>query len=703
MATQEKNPAIAANNQTGEEQRANNNIPHLANATWILEATLSYARRGWHVIPLHTPVNGRCSCGKTDCQHIGKHPRTMNGLKDASTDEATIKEWWTAWPSANIGLVAGEGSGIAVLDIDTDKGGEDSWADLLDEYGVYPETVEAITGGGGRHIIFKHPGCFVKSINGFRPGLDSKADGGYIVAPPSLHKSGRRYQWEVSSHPDDIPLADMPTWLIEILNGPGKNSTVEPIPEFIPEGKRNNTLTSLAGSMRHRRASQRAIEAALLIENKERCTPPLSDAEVKQIAESVSKYSPGEASSPSQSLRGCDAVPVKIHRLCDVEEPPPMRFIVDDFIPVDYPTLLYGDGGQGKSYIALYLACCVAIGRYFLDKHVQEGNVLFVDFELDEAEQARRAYKVSRGLGLATPPEGLLYYSPLSQDKKAGDLNSIIDSLVSFIKDHDIVLTIVDSFGAAVSGDPESARDVTTLYRKLRPLGTVLILDHQSKPKAGEKYRDKTAFGSVYKQNMSRNIWQLQRMIDSGIQENEIKLALHHNKSNFGPLRESTFLKATFGESFTLEQIKADIYFTEALTTKDHILISFTEHGPCTAENVSEVTGIPLGTVKNNVTKLKKEGKLAPTGEKRDKADVYKSIVTPSQPYRGWDSDDANSGDSSQVISDGDSDKPQAPKKWPCPQCGEIVEKFYGIEPDIMCRDCTAKKKLDAPRLELSD
>jgi len=115
------------------------------------------------------------------------------------------------------------------------------------------------------------------------------------------------------------------------------------------------------------------------------------------------------------------------------------------------------------------------------------------------------------------------------------------------------------------------------------------------------------------------------------------------------------------------------------------------------------VTGIPLGTVKNNVTKLKKEGKLAPTGEKRDKADVYKSIVTPSQPYRGWDSDDANSGDSSQVISDGDSDKPQAPKKWPCPQCGEIVEKFYGIEPGIMCRDCTAKKKLDAPRLELSD
>ena len=57
-----------------------------------------------------------------------------------------------------------------------------------------------------------------------------------------------------------------------------------------------------------------------------------------------------------------------------------------------------------------------------------------------------------------------------------------------------------------------------------------------------------------------------------------------------------------------------------------------------------------------------------------------KSIVTPSQPYRGWDSDDANSGDSSQVIRDGDSDKPQAPKKWPCPQCGEIVEKFYATK-----------------------
>jgi RecA-family ATPase len=295
--------------------------------------------------------------------------------------------------------------------------------------------------------------------------------------------------------------------------------------------------------------------------------------------------------------------------------------------------------GQGKSYIGLHIACCVATGKQFLGKGVQQGNALYVDFELDEAEQARRAYKVARGLGLEKPPEGLFYFSPLTQENTVSSLNSIIHALAKVVEEHDITLTVIDSFGAAVSGDPESAKDVTALFRELRRLGTVLILDHQSKSKTGERYKDKTAFGSVYKQNMSRNIWQLQRNPEPDTTEDEITLALFHKKSNFGPLRETIYVKATFTKAFTLEKTEPDVTFADSLSAKDRVLIAFMGRSKATAEQVANDTELALKTVKNSITALKKEGKLTPTGEKDGQANFYKPTVPVSPSLRDKDRD----------------------------------------------------------------
>jgi Bifunctional DNA primase/polymerase, N-terminal len=179
----------------------------------LLQVALSYAGRGWPVFPLHTPVNARCSCGKRGCSSIGKHPRTPHGLKDATTDAVIIRQWWARWPAANIGLVTGEPSGLVVVDIDPRSGGDVTLEDLEAEQGPFPETVEALTGGGGRHLFYRHPRERVTSgADSLGPGVDVKADSGYVVGPPSLHASGRRYEWEVSSHPDDVPLAPLPSW-----------------------------------------------------------------------------------------------------------------------------------------------------------------------------------------------------------------------------------------------------------------------------------------------------------------------------------------------------------------------------------------------------------------------------------------------------------------------------------------------------------
>ena len=235
----------------------------------LLKAALAYASRlGWPVFPVHS-VNesGNCSCGRGECPSAGKHPVTPNGFKDAATDPEQIREWWTRHPDANIGIPTGSASGFDALDIDPRHGGDESLEDLVSEHGKLPETVEQITGGGGRHILLKHQeelGC----KGGFRPGLDMKGEGGYIVVPPSIHPNGRRYAWELSSRPGGIQIACYPSWLLDALRHSNGKLEAPPIGDFIAEGKRNATLASIAGMMRRPGMSKSAIEAALLVENK---------------------------------------------------------------------------------------------------------------------------------------------------------------------------------------------------------------------------------------------------------------------------------------------------------------------------------------------------------------------------------------------------------------------------------------------------
>jgi len=132
----------------------------------------------------------------------------------ATTDPATIRSWWRRYARPNIAMATGRPSGVVVLDIDPRHGGDESLLGLP----PLPETVECLTGGGGRHIYFAWPGFEVRCRpNAFGPGLDLKADGGYVLLPPSVHPSGRRYEWELSSHPDDTPIAPMPDWLLEMI------------------------------------------------------------------------------------------------------------------------------------------------------------------------------------------------------------------------------------------------------------------------------------------------------------------------------------------------------------------------------------------------------------------------------------------------------------------------------------------------------
>ena len=267
-----------------------------------LLAALQYASLGWQVLPLHSiNVLGKCTCNNPSCTAPGKHPLTPHGLTEASIDPPIIDGWWSRWPWANVGIVTGTVSGFIVLDIDPRHTGDDTLFALTSKNGNLPDTLQTITGGGGRHILFKHPGR--KVLNDSRglvlgPGIDIRGDGGYIVAPPSNHVSTKEYEWELSCDPVQTPIAVLPGWIEQLLPRLGTTTPTQgnnnggKTTKTLKSGMRNTTLTSMAGAMRRKGMPQPAIEAALIETNKEICDPPLLDADVLKIAKSVSRYRP---------------------------------------------------------------------------------------------------------------------------------------------------------------------------------------------------------------------------------------------------------------------------------------------------------------------------------------------------------------------------------------------------------------------------
>jgi putative DNA primase/helicase len=277
----------------------------MSQASDLLSVALRYAALGLSVVPVHN-INddGGCSCelGKS-CSSPGKHPRTRHGVRDATCDATKIESFWARWPDANIGIATGRASGIAVIDIDPRNGGLETIEELKADLGPLPTTPMALTGGGGVHLIFNLPALAIRKAAA-GPGIDVLGDGCMIVAPPSCHVSGERYSWEPGLSPDDIRPADLPSQWLERLSGVKRPVAPTASSEAaVPQGQRNNHLTSVAGGLRRSGLSQAAMLAALKAENVAKCNPPLDEAEVEKIAASIARYplpAPAKGEDPAE-------------------------------------------------------------------------------------------------------------------------------------------------------------------------------------------------------------------------------------------------------------------------------------------------------------------------------------------------------------------------------------------------------------------
>jgi hypothetical protein len=377
---------------------------------------------------------------------------------------------------------------VDVLDVDPRSFGNESLWKLEEKHGELPETVLSLTGGGGAHIFFNHvPG--LKNLNGVvGGGLDLKTSGGYVILPPSHHISGRQYTWEGASLPGEVSFANPPQWFLETARGatasPASNGAAKSIGVTIPEGQRSKTLTSLAGSMRRRGLSCEAIAAALLEENRTKCSPPLSETEVRRIAGSVARYEPaaplvgnGNTDGAEPRIRSIEEIPSV--RECGARE---IRYLIEPELPEGAVIALTGDSGSGKSTLATAWAGRVsAMAR----------PVLILDRENPSAVLVDRLERLGIGDGSM-----LRIWGGWLSEEAPQPASALVLAWVASNEPRPLI--VIDSLVAFHPGDENDAGETRAFMhqcRKLADIGaTVVILHHTGKAETSQDFRGSSDF-----------------------------------------------------------------------------------------------------------------------------------------------------------------------------------------------------------------
>lgn len=360
----------------------------------ILEAALKYARDGLAVFPLKAR---------------SKEPATIHGVKDATTNREQIEEWFFKRPGLNIGIATGSKSdGLFIIDVDIDekkgKNGRDELKKWQHEHGAeLPETANAITGGGGFHLLYKTSDILpeVKNRVNMLPGIDIRGEGGYFVAPPSVHPNGKKYEWGQS--PEEYGIAPANITIKTLLETPPANGSERPDkdPEQISEGERNNTLFRAACSMKRKGFTDEAIKAAIIEQNKTACIPQLKEKEVETIIKSALKQEGG-------IFNQAEKIPGKEENIKHAETPEERSRRLDRFIfdiqsrkykPIPTGTGFFDEmleGGIDRQTVTL-LQGEPAAGKTMLAQQLAEGlasngqKVIYLNFEMAPEELIARA------------------------------------------------------------------------------------------------------------------------------------------------------------------------------------------------------------------------------------------------------------------------------------------------------------------------
>ena len=371
----------------------------------MVEYALEYARRGWRVFPL---------AGKTPLK--GSH-----GFEDASTDKTVIRSWWNENPAYNIGIATGRSSGgLVVIDLDR-KNGKDGYRTLA-EWQIrnklersFPDTVKAVSGTGGEHWYYQMPECYLDSRIDIMSGIDSRANKGYIVAPPSIHPdTGEPYQWGKGHNPEEIQLAEVTPEILLLLTyeGNDRQSAEKPgirerfkLPEIIEQGQRDDTIFRYACQMRSQGIPEEEIVKRVSFANNQRCRPPMDDQQIRKIIRQALQYPPGEPTRAmiTESAEYTDE-DLTLIPMDEVEETE-VEWLIPGYIVKGTLNVIFGSGGIGKTSVWTAIAASISTGKqcflegseFPLDQQREPGTVLFFSSEDQISKSLHKRLRKSGG------------------------------------------------------------------------------------------------------------------------------------------------------------------------------------------------------------------------------------------------------------------------------------------------------------------
>lgn len=457
--------------------------------------------------------------GVFPCRPRSKVPATVHGCKDATRDPNVIQDMFGA--DDNVAIATGTASGVWVLDVDG-KEGLAALSDLERRHGSLPETVCQETGGGGRQYFFRLTGEQVRNRAklGGQP-IDVRGEGGYVVAPPSVHPNGRPYSW--LRPPESVPLAESPRWLLEFIGLRAKSDDLVERGDGIHRDDQDDRQGSVLATLLRMRVADEKDGSRRLFASACRCVEwNLSDAEAVALIQAYARLRPFPRSwtAPQILARLRDAEQHAIRGSAleaqakeEAETPPayPPPQPAEEFCaahPEPEPPLIDGilrcGGVAGivsgskckKSHALLHLLLSIANGLPWLGHATLRGDVLLIDLETQRGDWSRRIQTIAIDMGV--PMDGLVV-QPLRG--VFTDIHALAAYLIGTVPRNRFAAIAIDPLYKLTpdGADENSAADVGRVMARLDEIavatGAAVLAVHHS-PKGDTSGRSTLDFGA---------------------------------------------------------------------------------------------------------------------------------------------------------------------------------------------------------------
>lgn len=560
----------------------------------IMEAALSYVRRGWSVIPIR----------RSDKMPLVK----WRQFRERLPTEDEIRSWWEQYPRANVALVTGGVSRTVVLDIDSRKG-----ADPGEIWQQHPTDLIAESGGGGAHLFYRTNGHPIRTGNSTK-AVEVKGEGANVTLPPSIHPSGRRYRWlsegDPSVFPDKVhagPAAgengagNPEGWVSELLKG-------------VPENYRNDSATRLAGYYLRTGMPPDIIKQTLINWDQQN-VPPLGEDIIRQTVDSVVRTRDSKSGVVGSTTHASSVdEPFGIMALDDYMKKfggVPVEWGVEGWMPDETIAMAVAPPGTYKTWLELALAVSVASGRPFLGQHevVRSGPVIVIQQEDYHGQMAERLAVVMGSLfdfGAGPSGDDFEYRTPpslpifLHPDRRFRfDDQVVMASLEEKIDETGAVLVIVDPLYSTGPMDDFGVRLVETMWpiKALRDkYGCSFFLAHHTAKHKEETGRE-DLWGNQFLNAFIETGWQLRvKDADSAIVRRHFKVTKNY---------EEEVIKFDIS---TLPPYKFDVTLRKPTAEDEKIpdlLEAIGRYGPVNQSQLAIKLDVDKSTISRRIRKLK--------------------------------------------------------------------------------------------------